>query len=199
MLVDAGHAVRVVVTEPALHFFDPDELRGVAVERDRDEWPERRWRRDDPVPHVAIRDWADLLVIAPLDANTLGKCALGLCDNFLTCVVRAWDFRHKPAILAPAMNTQMWHQPVTRRHFAMLLADHGEGTPPEGWTLDEVDAVFAHHAPRILIVPPIAKRLACGDVGVGAMAEVVTIANVVHRVNGSSDERASDAVGDREA
>lgn len=176
----AGHSVRVVATEPSLSFFDPADLDGAPLFRDADEWPAGGYRRGDPVLHIAFRDWADLLVIAPLDANTLGKIALGLCDNFLTCVFRAWDFR-KPVILAPAMNTLMWDGPVTRRHLATLLADRGDGRAPEAWTLDLADEVFARHAPGIVLVPPISKRLACGDVGVGAMAEVVTIAEVVRR------------------
>ena len=52
----------------------------------------RRYDRGDPVLHIEFRNWADLLVVAPLDANTLAKLAIGLCDNFLTCLFRAWDF-----------------------------------------------------------------------------------------------------------
>jgi phosphopantothenoylcysteine decarboxylase len=179
-----GHEVRVVTTEPALHFFDPADLGppspgGGPLYRDADEWPAERWVRNDPVLHIAFRDWADVLILAPLDANTLGKVALGLCDNFLTCLARAWDFAAKPVILAPAMNTQMWNNPATRRHLRTLLEDHGDGLQGNGWTLDEADAVFARHAPRLVLVPPQSKRLACGDVGVGAMAEVVTIAEAV--------------------
>jgi phosphopantothenoylcysteine decarboxylase len=179
-----GHQVRVVATEPALYFFDPDELgpadpsAGGPLYRDADEWPGLRYRRDDPVLHVAFRGWADLLVVAPLDANTLAKFALGLCDNFLTCLFRAWDFR-KPVVLAPAMNTLMWDSPVTRRHLRQLLADHGDGDAADGWTLGEAAEVFARHAPGLVLVPPQSKRLACGDVGLGAMAEVVVIAETV--------------------
>ena len=185
-LRDAGHEVRVVATEPALHFFDPVELgppdpEGGPLYRDADEWPSARWRRDDPVLHIAFRSWAELLIVAPLDANTLGKFALGLCDNFLTCAFRAWDFS-KPVVLAPAMNTLMWRNPVTRRHFSMLLEDHGDGQVETGWSLDEVESVFIRHAPGIVVIPPQSKRLACGDVGVGAMAEVAVVAEVVRRV-----------------
>lgn len=48
--------------------------------------------------HIDLRRWADLMVIAPLSANTLAKLAGGLCDNLLTCVVRAWDFE-KPLLV----------------------------------------------------------------------------------------------------
>src|SRR5579883_3033856 len=108
-LRDCGHEVRVVSTESALYFFDPAELGSPAegggpLYRDADEWAGDRYRRGDAVLHIEFRNWADLLIVAPLDANTLAKFALGLSDNFLTCLFRAWDFA-KPVILAPAMNT----------------------------------------------------------------------------------------------
>ena len=187
------HEVRVVATHPALYFFDPAELEPGesgspkdSADRwlfhDDDEWPGIRYRRGDPVLHIEFRHWADLLIVAPLDANTLAKVALGISDNFLTCLVRAWDFS-KPLILAPAMNTLMWQSPVTLRHFRQVLEDRASGPEPvpAGWTLDEAPAVFARHAPRIVLIPPQAKRLACGDVGLGAMAEVTEIAEVVRR------------------
>lgn len=186
-LREAGHAVRVVATEPSLHFFDPAELApdetdeaGGPVFRDADEWPPGRYRRGDPVPHIAFRQWAEVLVVAPLDANTLAKFALGLADNFLTCVFRAWDFA-RPVILAPAMNTLMWQSPVTLRHLRQVLRDFGDTPGDDTWGLDEAADSFARHAPRLVLVPPQAKRLACGDVGLGAMAEVATIAEVVRR------------------
>ena len=180
-----GHGVRVVATEASLHFFDPAELRpdptdplGGPVFRDADEWSGPLWRRDDPVLHIEFRRWADLLVVAPLDANTLGKFALGFSDNFLTCLYRAWDFR-RPVILAPAMNTLMWESPVTRRHLRQILEDRGDGQDQGGWSVDEAPTIFARHAPGLILVSPQSKRLACGDVGQGAMAEVVTIAETV--------------------
>jgi phosphopantothenoylcysteine decarboxylase len=186
-LRDSGHSVRVVATEPALYFFDPAALGPADAEspggplyRDADEWPGDRYRRDDPVLHIAFRQWADLLIVAPLDANTLAKFALGLSDNFLTCLFRAWDFA-RPVILAPAMNTLMWQSPVTLRHLSQLLADRGDGEDFAMDTLDAADALFARHAPRLVLVPPQAKRLACGDIGIGAMAEVATLAETVRQ------------------
>jgi phosphopantothenoylcysteine decarboxylase len=186
-----GHAVRVVATEPALKFFDPgdlgppdpdDALRiGGPLYRDADEWAFDRWRRDDPVLHIELRRWADLLLVAPLDANSLGKFALGLSDNCLSCLFRAWD-SSRPVVLAPAMNTLMWDSPVTRRHLRLLLEDHGDGGPAAPWPLDEAAEVFRRHAPGLSLVAPIAKRLACGDVGEGAMAEVPEVVSEVRAV-----------------
>jgi phosphopantothenoylcysteine decarboxylase len=184
-LTALGHEVRIVATQPSLYFFDPGEFVSTDTEegrlfQDADEWPGSRYFREDPVLHIAFRNWADLLIVAPLDANTLAKFAIGLADNFLTCVFRAWDFE-KPVVLAPAMNTLMWTSPVTKRHLAQLLEDRGDGKQPRAWALDEVDAVFARHAPKLVIVPPQSKRLACGDIGMGAMAEVATLAEVVRK------------------
>lgn len=49
--------------------------------------------------HIELRKWADLLIVAPLSANSLAKAAHGLCDNLLTCILRAWDFS-KPCLVS---------------------------------------------------------------------------------------------------
>jgi phosphopantothenoylcysteine decarboxylase len=181
----AGHEVRVVATRSSLYFFDTALLAEDAevtvngpLFRDSDEWPGTRYQRGDEVLHIEFRKWADLLVVAPLDANTLAKFAVGLSDNFLTCIYRAWDFS-KPLILAPAMNTLMWDSPVTLGHLRQLIEHRGIGKVPADWTLDQAPAIYAQYAPKIILIPPQSKRLACGDVGVGAMAEVTQIAEVV--------------------
>jgi phosphopantothenoylcysteine decarboxylase len=184
----AGHDIRIVATGPALYFLRPDEFGAPTDGReapgprtlllDEDEWPAPGYRRGNPVLHIELRKWADLLIVAPLDANTLAKFALGISDNFLTCVFRAWDFA-QPVFLAPAMNTLMWRSPVTLRHLRQLLDDHAAGPVPGGWTLDDAAEVFARHAPSIILIPPQSKRLACGDVGIGAMAEVSVIGEIV--------------------
>ncbi len=183
-LTQAGHIVKVVATEPALYFFNPAELPRGVLHRDADEWPRRQhgqhYQRDDPVLHIELRRWAELLLIAPLDANTLAKLALGLCDNCLTCVWRCWDSAH-PAILAPAMNTLMWEHSATRRHLRQLLADQGAPPAPPDADLDALVAWLDDHCPRLQVVAPVSKRLACGDVGVGGMAEVPELVAAVQQ------------------
>lgn len=105
-------------------------------------------------PRLQLAKWADVLVIAPLSANTLAKLASGICDNLLTCVVRAWP-PAKPVVLAPAMNTVMWQHRFTTKHLGELRA--------LGWH----------------VVPPVEKKLACGDVGVGALAAPAAIVEAV--------------------
>uniref|UniRef100_A0A8D2ITH2 Phosphopantothenoylcysteine decarboxylase n=1 Tax=Varanus komodoensis TaxID=61221 RepID=A0A8D2ITH2_VARKO len=76
-----GVEVQVVTTENAKHFYNAGEIP-VALHSDADEW--QMWKgRTDPVLHIDLRRWADLMLVAPLDANTLAKIASGLCDNLL--------------------------------------------------------------------------------------------------------------------
>jgi phosphopantothenoylcysteine decarboxylase len=191
-----GHAVKVVATGAALYFFDPTALDPTHPGRnpevvilDEDEWPGRaagrRYERSDTVLHIELRRWADILLIAPLDANTLAKLANGQCDNCLTCVWRAWDVT-RPVILAPAMNTLMWQHPATARHLRQIAADCG-AEPPPGLTLDEMMEWINANGGRLRVVAPISKRLACDDVGVGAMAEVEGIGGVVEEMVGRGE------------
>jgi phosphopantothenoylcysteine decarboxylase len=191
-LTEAGHSVKVVATNAAQYFFDTTALAPVGGRRNRevvildeDEWPGRAdghsYQRGDPVVHIELRRWADIFLIAPLDANTLAKLASGLCDNCLTCVWRAWE-RHRPVVLAPAMNTLMWENPLTRRHLAQLALDAGASVVPGHPGLpDLVDWINANCL-GLKIVAPAVKKLACEDVGVGAMAERAAIVNVLNEL-----------------
>jgi phosphopantothenoylcysteine decarboxylase len=186
----AGHAVKVAPTEPALAFLRFEELepaigdtspgplvvRGQdTVYRDADEWPQDGlFTVGEPVLHIELRKWADLLVIAPLDANTLAKVALGLCDNLLTCVYRAWDL-NRPIVLAPAMNTHMWQHPATVRHLRQLLADHGQEEAAGNLDAEALCAAINQRCPKLRVVPPVTKRLACGDEGIGGIGSVQAI------------------------
>ncbi|XP_026167170.1 phosphopantothenoylcysteine decarboxylase [Mastacembelus armatus] len=156
-----GVDVRVVTTEHAKHFYNPEDV-SVKIYSDKDEW--ELWiQRSDPVLHIELRRWADLLVIAPLDANTLGKIASGICDNLLTCVVRAWD-TSRPLLFCPAMNTAMWQHPITAQQVSKLKE-------------------FGY-----LEIPCISKKLVCGDEGKGAMAEVSTIVSAIKQYVQKPDE-----------
>jgi phosphopantothenoylcysteine decarboxylase len=191
------HQVRVVATSASLYFFDPLELtREVGKAKrdarvvilDEDEWPGRgegrRYRREDSVLHIELRRWADLLLVAPLDANTLAKFANGLADNCLTCVWRAWDTT-RPVVLAPAMNTLMWEHPFTLRHLHQLAVDCRVATAGESSVEQLINQINAS-APCLRIVPPVSRRLACGDVGVGAMASLDQIVEMVQTMTKSS-------------
>ncbi|PVU90122.1 hypothetical protein BB561_005018 [Smittium simulii] len=146
--------LKLVPTNNALFFISHEELLKLAPTIiDNEEW--LSWsQKGDPVLHIELRKWADAFLIAPLDANTMAKLSYGLCDNLLTCVARAWDFKN-PIFVAPAMNTFMWDHPHTKKHLDIL---------------NELN---------INIINPVAKKLACGDYGVGAMASPKDIAQTV--------------------
>ncbi|KAA3488891.1 phosphopantothenoylcysteine decarboxylase-like [Gossypium australe] len=134
--------VKAVATKASLHFIDRASLpKDLKLYTDEEEWSS--WGKiGDSVLHIELRRWADIMI------------AGGLCDNLLTCVVRAWDYS-KPMFVAPAMNTFMWSNPFTEKHLM---------------TIDELG---------ISLIPPVSKRLACGDYGNGAMAEPSLIHSTV--------------------
>ena len=125
-------------------------MLGAPVYTEVDEWPypdHIGYTKDDPVRHIELRKAASALLIAPISANTMAKMAYGLCDNLLTSVARAWDYT-RPVIVAPAMNTMMWHHPSTEEHLHKI----------KSWGAQ--------------VVPPVSKILACKDQGEGAMAQI---------------------------
>ena len=74
--------IKVVASDNALNFFKPADLKPIEVFTDSVEWLE--WKRiSDPILHIDLRNWADVIILAPLSANTLAKIANGLCDNLL--------------------------------------------------------------------------------------------------------------------
>lgn len=110
-----------------------------------DEWTSFK-RVGDPILHIELRRWADVLLVAPCSANTLAKIHAGMCDDLLTSLVRALG-RDTPKYMFPAMNTLMWQNEVTDEQI--------EAVKRRGW----------------VVKGPVEKVLACGDVGVGAMVE----------------------------
>lgn len=169
-------SIRVLLSESAAKFLQaqsgeqPDLLeistiRNVeAIYLDEDEW-RKPWVRGDPILHIELRRWADMMVIAPLSANSLAKIAGGIADNLVTSVVRAWDttgkidfprpnveklqWSRKQIVVAPAMNTAMWAHPVTEKQIHLLEQE---------WDW-------------ITVLRPMEKELACGDTGTGAMKD----------------------------
>ncbi|EMC97631.1 hypothetical protein BAUCODRAFT_40203, partial [Baudoinia panamericana UAMH 10762] len=150
------------------HLEDIVAMKNVdAIYFDNDEW-RKPWVRGDNILHIELRRWADLMVITPLSANSLAKLAQGMSDNLISSVARAWDASgmidqarpgvplpydgKKGIIVAPAMNTAMWHNPVTAEHLDRL--ENVWNVKNGGW---------------FEVLRPIEKELACGDTGSGAM------------------------------
>lgn len=134
-LVQAGQDVRVVMSEAATRFVTPltfETLSGQAVHTSL--WEQRAAHHS---AHIELARSAEVVVIAPASANTIAKIAHGVCDNLLTTVVCALprEPAATPVVFAPAMNAEMWSNPMTRRNAAVLREDLGyeQVGPDEGW------------------------------------------------------------------
>ncbi|KAL4559775.1 hypothetical protein LXL04_031921 [Taraxacum kok-saghyz] len=161
--------VKAVATRTSLNFVDLASIpNNVMLYTDQHEWSS--WSKiGDSVLHIELRRWADIMIIAPLSANTLAKIAGGLCDNLLTSIVRAWDYE-KPIFVAPSMNTFTWKNSFTEKHCE---------------TIDELG---------INLIPPVTTRLASGVDGTSAMVEpsfiLSTVRSFLERKKASSSRRA---------
>lgn len=166
--------IQVVVTKASTIFFDTDDIpRDIKVWYDSDEWRSRQVQPQQGPPgsvsqqqavggtdqlHIKLRRWADILLVAPCSANTLAKFTYGICDNLLTSLFRVWN-PEVPIILAPAMNTHMYTNPITKMHFNILKQSF----------------------PFVEILKPVEKVLVCGDIGMGGMREWTDIVQVLVR------------------
>jgi phosphopantothenoylcysteine decarboxylase/phosphopantothenate--cysteine ligase len=142
LYVKAGAQVHVVMTAAATRFVTPltfQTLSGHAVHRELFDLI-----REEQIGHIALADRADVLVVAPATANLVGKVAAGIADDLLTTTIMATK---APVLLAPAMNCNMWENPVYQRNQARL-------------------AELGYH-----FVDPVSGLLACGWEGRGKMAE----------------------------
>lgn len=152
---------------------NPFQLEGgpvIQIWRDQDEWDV--WKqRSDPVLHIELRRWADILVVAPLTANTLSKIALGLCDNLLTCVIRAWN-PNFPIFLAPSMVSSTFNSVMTKKQLAIIKEE----------------------MPWITVFKPSEKVMGInGDIGLGGMMDPNEIVDkVVMKLGGYPKEEDED-------
>lgn len=146
MLVKQHATVHVIMTRNACHFITPmtfETLTGnkcIVDTFDRD--------FDFKVEHVSLAKQADVVLVAPATANVIGKIAGGICDDMLTTTVCATK---APCIIAPAMNTGMWENPIVQDNVERLKR-------------------FGYE-----IITPASGRLACGDIGSGKMPDEETL------------------------
>lgn len=191
-------SIRIVLTASAAQFLQGQSAEQPALStiasfpnvegiyQDADEWAVP-WTRGAKILHIELRRWADLMIVAPLSANTLAKMVAGLCDGLLLSTMRAWDVTgqlspprevqvsegrtwsqaKRSIIVAPAMNTAMWHHPLTGLHMNIL----------EGPFNVKNDGF-------VEVLRPVEKTLACGDSGSGAMCDWK---NIVRRIEGYFD------------
>ena len=140
LATQAGHGVRVTMTDAAARFVGAATFEGITgapvlvdeFSRDplRGTYPCDELPAHDPISHLAVVERADAFAVAPASANTLAKLAAGICDSFLTTSFLACT---APRIVAPAMNGRMWEAAATRANVATLrergieVMEPGEG------------------------------------------------------------------------
>ncbi|MSR29877.1 MAG: phosphopantothenoylcysteine decarboxylase [Gemmataceae bacterium] len=194
LLLKTGHDVRVCCTASSLYFFPLQKLREVIGPKDEsdlppvfldaDEWSwgggGSHYKTEQKILHIEARRWADLFLLAPLDANTLAKMADGIADNTLTCIWRAWDLA-KPVILAPAMNTLMWKKRATLRNLQWIAEEFGLADSQSIHPSSFCEAINKQRG-KLALLAPAEKQLACGDLGLGAMAPIQEIIREVNRL-----------------
>lgn len=149
-LVQAGCEVQTVATRAALEFVGAATLEGLTG---------REVQADTFAPgsymsHIHLMKWADVVVLCPATANTINKLASGIGDDLLSTLFLAHDFK-KPYLIAPAMNTKMYHHPTTRESIGKL----------RGWGVE--------------ILETASGVLACGDIGDGKLLDPELLLNEI--------------------
>lgn len=161
-LVKTGVEVRGILTQAAQEFITP--LTVTTLCRHPAYTDSNLWQPIHSRPlHIELAEWADLILLAPLTAHTLGKLTHGLADDLLTNTVLASNC---PILLAPAMNTTMWQQVSVQRNWQQLFQDR-----------------------RYHSIGPAAGLLACDTVGLGRMVEPPEILAYSHSLLFSQGRR----------
>jgi phosphopantothenoylcysteine decarboxylase/phosphopantothenate--cysteine ligase len=153
-LATAGAEVKTVMTENACRLIGPKSFEAVTSSAVFTTlWSTAE---EHKIGHVNLADWAQVVVVAPATANIIAKIANGICDDLLSTVLCAcWA---KPALLAPAMNDNMWNNPAVQRNVKRVQ-----------------DIGFELIGPKV-------GPLACGTEGIGRMAEAQEILEVVEKI-----------------
>lgn len=131
-LAQSGGMVRVLMTDAATKFVGPLTFQSLSGHPVVTSIFESRDHHDSQ--HIGLAREADLMIIAPATADIIAKLAAGLCDD-VVCLVATALRRTTPLLLAPAMNEQMWENPITQRNLTTiksLLGWHTVG-PESGW------------------------------------------------------------------
>ena len=147
LLTKAGHNVDVILTRGGQAFITPLTLQTLSKNRVYTDVFQEDYPRE--VKHISLAKKADLFLVAPASADVIGKLANGIADDMLTSVALA--LREIPRLIAPAMNTNMYENPIVQDNLEKLRKYGFE------------------------IIEPKEALLACGDLGKGALADVDVI------------------------
>ena len=156
-LKERGASVRAILTRAGAEFVTPLSLSVLSEEKAFTDLFDLKDEAE--IGHIRLSREADLIVVAPATADLVAKMAQGLADDLATAVLLATD---KTVLVAPAMNVRMWQHPATQRNVATLRAD------------------------GVAFVGPEEGEMACGEYGLGRMAEPAAIIDAIASSLGSS-------------
>ncbi len=151
-LTKDGHNVDVILTESGSRIITPLTLQTLSKNKVYMDMFEEITPSE--VKHISLAKKADVVLVAPATANIIGKIAYGIADDFLSTVVMAAANR-APVYIAPAMNTNMYENPIVRDNISKLKS-------------------YGYH-----FIEPKESLLACGDLGKGALADVDDIVRII--------------------
>jgi phosphopantothenoylcysteine decarboxylase/phosphopantothenate--cysteine ligase len=151
----AGLEVQVILTKEAGAFVTATTFEALSGRRVHSEL--LPGVTDGEIDHIRLGRAADVVGVVPATANFLAKLHAGLCDDLASATLLALP-KQVPILVAPAMNVEMWTHPVTQRN------------------LRELKEAMAG---RLSLLEPVAKELACGEVGPGGLPEPAAIATAL--------------------
>lgn len=123
-LKKCGAVVKTILTASALKFVSENNFRAITGERSYID----QFELEDPISHISLADWGDMLVIAPATANIIGKMAHGIGDDLVSTTLLAF---HKPVLVVPAMNVNMYRNSIVQDNISYLLAKGVNFLEPE--------------------------------------------------------------------
>jgi phosphopantothenoylcysteine decarboxylase/phosphopantothenate--cysteine ligase len=167
-LTQRGDRVRTLLTPNATRFIAPLTFRAVTGETAISELfgadPE------SSMEHITLAGWGDAFIIAPASADLIGRLAAGFADDLITTTALAF---RRPIVLAPAMNDQMWSNPIVQANLERLA-----------------------HLAGYTIIDPASGHLACGTVGPGRLPETSElIARLIEVLEASGIAAGRDGAG----
>lgn len=185
-LQNDGHSVRHYATQNAFEMMKADSpisISKCSVSCYTNRWSPfisvdyeiRDWRDKPakPILHIDLVRWADVCVVCPADFNIVGKMANGIADDVVSSTLAAWLGTDKKIYICEAMNSWMYQNPIHQRN------------------IETLDRLY-----NVRFIEPTVKKLACGDIGIGALADIGTIANIVEGHTWSQPISQSDLLGE---
>jgi phosphopantothenoylcysteine decarboxylase/phosphopantothenate--cysteine ligase len=155
-LVESGASVKVAMSETAPEFIGAQTFAAITGEQPLTSL----FGNESVSPHTELARWANLVIVAPATAATIGRLANGISEGLVSAICLA---TRAPILVAPAMHTEMWEHPATQRNMEQLIAD------------------------GVNIIGPNSGDLAGGDSGIGRVAEPEEIVEAADRILGAAD------------